>query len=85
MSTTYTSEAPAQVRAVRGEQPDGARAEDDHTCRPGLTPASTAPWYPVGKMSDSMVKSRSYSVPPGSGSRLKSANGTRRYSAWPPW
>ena len=36
------------------------------------------------KVSESMVKSCSCSVPGGSSSRLKSAHGTRRYSAWPP-
>ena len=35
-------------------------------------------------MSDSSVKSRSCSSPGGSSSRLKSAHGTRRYSACPP-
>src|ERR1700733_3206101 len=36
-------------------------------------------------MSESMAKSCSNSSPGGSGSRLKSAKGTRRYSACPPW
>ncbi|OUE08523.1 hypothetical protein CMsap09_06220 [Clavibacter michiganensis] len=54
------------------------------TVLPGATFASSVPWYPVGKMSDSIVKSSSCSVPSGSSSRLKSAHGTRSSSAWPP-
>ena len=43
----------------------------------------TAPCHPVGKMSD-RNSSRSSGMPSGTLMWVESANGTRRYSAWPP-
>jgi hypothetical protein len=80
---TNTWAAPRSAALCAAISPTGP-APKTATVSPGLTPASSVPWYPVGKMSDSMVKSFSCSVPAGSLSRLKSAHGTRRYSAWPP-
>ncbi len=54
---------------------------------PGFTPAVTAPWKPVGKMSESMVRSLTFSMAwsrSGNFSRFQSAYGTMTYSAWPP-
>src|SRR5207344_2943621 len=45
------------------------------------------PWYPVGKMSDSMVRSRIFASAwslSGNFSTFQSAYGTSTYSAWPP-
>jgi hypothetical protein len=33
-----------------------------YTVEPDFTPAVYAPWNPVGKMSDSMVRSRIFSI-----------------------
>ena len=83
LSTTKTCDAPrsrALWAAIRPTGPAPKMATD----LPGATMASSVPWYPVGKMSDSIVKSASFSVPAGSSSRLKSAHGTRNSSACPP-
>ena len=49
-----------QLRADRGREAHGTGARDV-TVDPGPTPAEYAPWKPVGKMSESIVRSRIFS------------------------
>ena len=85
-SPTMTQAAPRSWAPAAAARPTGP-APAMYTVLPGLTPAMTAPWKPVGKMSDSSVRSVIFSIAcdlSGNLSRLKSAYGTMTYSAWPP-
>jgi len=72
LSTTNTWEAPSRKARCAAISPTGP-APYTATRSPMPTSTSTAPWKPVGKMSESIVKSVSCSVPCGRCSRLKSA------------
>src|SRR5213076_785523 len=85
-SPTITTAAPSNWAEYAAARPTGP-APATYTVEPGPTPAVTAPWNPVGKMSDSMVRSRIFSIAwslSGNLSRFQSAYGTSTYSAWPP-
>ena len=51
-----------QLRRGGGGQPDRAGAGDVHRRCRRSTPAVTAPWKPVGKMSESIVRSAIFSI-----------------------
>ena len=81
-----TTAAPSSCADAAAASPTGP-APATYTVEPTVVPAVTAPWKPVGKMSDSMVRSSSFSRASsrsGNFRRLKSAYGTMTYSAWPP-
>ncbi|RII15378.1 hypothetical protein CUC08_Gglean003419 [Alternaria sp. MG1] len=83
VSTTKTLLAPRRIPLYAAIRPTGP-APNTATLSPDWNPASTSPCHPVGNMSASSIKSASCSVPLGNFNALKSANGTRRYCAWPP-
>src|SRR5690606_30002818 len=81
-----TTAAPSRWADVAAASPTGP-APATYTVEPTPTPAVTAPWKPVGKMSESMVRSRIFSIAwslSGKVSRFQSAYGTSTYSACPP-
>ena len=55
-----TTAAPSSCAPAAAASPTGP-APAMYTVEPGFTPAVTAPWNPVGKMSESMVRSRTFS------------------------
>ena len=61
MSATITTEAPSSCAPTAAAVPTGP-APAMYTDLPGPTPAVTAPWKPVGKMSESMVRSMIFSM-----------------------
>src|SRR6478672_1871781 len=85
-SATATTAAPSRYADVAAARPTGP-APATYTVDPGRTPAVMAPWKPVGKMSDSMARSRIFSMAwsrSGNFRRFQSAYGTSAYSACPP-
>mmetsp|Transcript_19169 Transcript_19169/g.44067 ORF Transcript_19169/g.44067 Transcript_19169/m.44067 type:complete len:210 (-) Transcript_19169:711-1340(-) len=75
ISPTMTHAAPSRLHEAAHASPTGP-APATYTIEPGPTPAVTAPWNPVGKMSDRSVKSAIFSIAwalSGNLSRLKSA------------
>ena len=60
MSPTITTAAPSSCALVRRGQPDRAGAGDVDR-GPDADAGGTAPWKPVGKMSDSIVRSMIFS------------------------
>src|SRR5260370_32447551 len=82
-SETITAAAPSKWQAAAQAKPTGP-APATNTFVPGPTPAETAPWYPVGKISDRQVRSLILAIAwalSGNFKRLKSAYGTIAYSA----
>ena len=57
MSPTITAAAPSSWDDTAAASPTGP-APAMYTVDLVVTPAETQPWYPVGKMSESMVRSR---------------------------
>src|SRR6266516_3044749 len=55
-SPTITTAAPSSQHEVAQARPTGP-APATYTVEPVVTPAEKAPWYPVGKMSESMARS----------------------------
>ncbi len=56
-----TTAAPSRNADAAAASPTGP-APAMYTVEPGPTPAVTQPWKPVGKMSDSIVKSRIFAM-----------------------
>ena len=61
-SPTITTAAPSSERRVAAAASPTGPGAGDVDGRPGLTPALTQPWKPVGKMSESMARSRIFSI-----------------------